>query len=141
MDELQALYNKIDFLIKNWNTLVNKFILEFEPQFIDIVHSQLRSGKDGDGNSLDTYVDPEYTKFKKAIGSSSAPIADLFVTGDFYQGMKMDESFDIFSTDYKNDSLHRKYGEAITEVQEGNMNALIQQQILPEFIEFILSKI
>ena len=137
MDELIKLHNAINQLINNWDSLIDKFIRDFEPYFIDIVQDQLSKGKGGNGGNLDTYASNEYARFKKSIGSISSPIADLKLTGDFYEGMTMDDNLEIFSTDWKDELLHRQFGDDITEVSTDNMNKLIKDQILPEFEAFI----
>lgn len=141
MDELIKLHNALTNLISNWDSLIDKFLLEFEPYFIDIVNEQLDKGKDGDGLNLEPLYSPFYSSFKKSIGSLSAPVPDLKVTGEWREGMTMNKDFEIFSTDFKDSSLRIRYGDNITEVQTENMNKLIKDQILPEFEAFIKIKL
>jgi len=137
MDELIRIHKALTNLLQNWDSLIKKFLLDFEPDFIDIVQEQLSKGKGGDGNNLDVYASDEYTEFKKGIGSISAPIADLKLSGDFYEGMVMNDDFTILSTDWKNDLLHQMFGDDITEVSDKNLARIIEEQILPEFEDFI----
>ena len=141
MDELIKLQKNLDNLLRNWDRLIKQFILDFEPDFIDLVQDQLRKGKGGDGGNLDSYISTEYARFKRAIGSISSPIADLRLTGSFYEGMIMNNDFVIFSTDSKDRMLHQMYGDDITEVSTPNLNKLIKDQILPEFEDFIKRKL
>lgn len=141
MDELIRLHKALTNLIQNWDSLIKQFILDFEPLFVDTVTDQLSKGKGGDGNNLESYASDEYAKFKKSIGSISSPIADLNLSGDFYSGMTMNDSFEIFSTDWKDSVLHQMFGEDITEISEANLSNIIKEQILPEFEAFIKTKL
>jgi len=137
MDELIKLSDNINHITTNWDNMVNEFILINEPLFIDTVHEQLTQGKGGDGSTLYAYQSPEYAEYKKAIGSISSPIADLKVTGDFYEGMKMKSDFSIASSDWKNDALVKKYGADIMEISDESMEKLIKSQLLPNFLAYI----
>ena len=137
MDELIKLHNNINNFVNNWDSLIHEFIMSFEPDFIDMVQDQLSKGQGGDGNNLESYSSDVYAKFKQSIGSLSSPIADLKLTGDFYEGMIMNDDFVIFSTDSKDKMLHQMFGDDITEVQDKNMAKFIKEQMLPEFEDFI----
>lgn len=141
MDELIRIQKAIQLLLNNWDSLVHKFILSNEPLFVDTVHSQLEKGEAGDGSKLDTYSTPDYSRFKKAIGSMSSPIADLKLTGDFYGGMIMNNNLEIFSTDWKNNLLKQMWGDDIMEVQDNNLDKIITEQILPDFEHYIRKQI
>lgn len=134
MDEIIKLHKRLTALLSKWDRFVDDFILDNEALFIDTVHDQLRHGKGGDGGRLDSYSTDEYSKFKKAIGSISSPIADLYVSGDFYEGMSMDNAFKINSSDWKNDVLKQMWGDDIMEVSDSNLNILIKEELLPNFI-------
>ena len=65
-------------------TVLDEVLKRFTPELLDLNTSQLEEGKASDNTNVGTYVDSEYAKFKKLIGSKSSPIVDLKVTGDFY---------------------------------------------------------
>ena len=139
MKDLIQLGNNIKYLNDNYSRIIDVFIKSFEPDFIDIVQDQLRRGYDGDGDRLAEYRSNSYAKFKKALGSISSPIADLYAEGDFYDGMTM-KGFDIISTDSKSAALQNKYGTAILDPDESTLDKFMIDQMIPEF-EALIEKI
>ena len=68
MDQLIKIHRNLSLLLNNWDANIKRFILDFEPLFVDTVQSQLSKGKGGDGGNLDPYASDEYAKFKKMYG-------------------------------------------------------------------------
>lgn len=92
-------------------------------------------GVDGTGN----LIQPEYTEETKSIkrrdGQRSSHVT-LRDTGSFYKGMYVsfhNNEVEIFSSDYKEDLLTEKYGDAIleltTEEQDWFMATIIDDEV------------
>lgn len=121
----------------NVMNVLDKVLERFKPELLDLNTSQLEKGEASDGTSVGTYVDSEYAKFKKAIGSKSSPQIDLKVTGDFYSGFRAEiksRVISIVSKDKKAGKLERRFGSEIYGLTEASLSKFIQM-ILPYFIE------
>jgi hypothetical protein len=137
MKELKQLAANIKYLNDNWNVIIDNFIRSFEPDFVDIVQSQLIKGEDGNAQKLDEYRSQTNATFKKSIGSVSSPYADLKLEGDFYDGMFMNKFYEIRSRDWKEAKLVDKYGDAILDPSENNLTEFLNNQMIPEFYALI----
>jgi len=141
MDAIQQISKDINQVASNFNKIVDDFIKSHESGFVDIVHSQLSKGQDGDGKTLSPeYQSPVYGAAKKALGAFSSTIPDLNLEGDFYEGMQFDSTNTfIESTDWKWDKLRTKYGNAITDLQQKNLDQYVNEQMIPEFEELLFN--
>lgn len=96
-------------------------IMENKTAVVAINKEQMRMGKDAKGFISPPYR-PSYLYFKKGLSTYFAGShPDLFVTGDFQNGMFMRQSgksVEIASTDNKESKLLEKYGEQIFEISE-----------------------
>lgn len=141
MDQLKQFSNNISQLNNNWASVIDEFFNKFESDFIDMIQDQLLHGEDGAGNKLQEYASGIYSSYKKTIGSISSPVADLKVTGDFYDGMYLNKFNEIDSTDWKTSKLIEKYGDSILDPQEDRLNNFVNEQIIPELMDFLETKL
>lgn len=89
-----------------------QIIRRHEPQLIDLNLSQLFSGEDAQGQSLQPYRSASYAIFKLSL--NPAGVTDLKLTGDFYRGVfAAADRFPIVlnSNDPKAGMLAEKYGD------------------------------
>ena len=117
--------------------VLDKVLERFKPELLDLNTSQLEKGEASDGSNVGMYVDSEYAKFKKSIGSISSPKVDLKVTGDFYEGFRAEikkKIISISSKDSKAGNLEKRYGSEIYGLTASNLSVYIDT-ILPYFID------
>jgi hypothetical protein len=139
------LHTNLNNVIDNLDSIVIDSAMENENSIVDLNTSQLELGLTSEGNSIEPeYFDPEYTKYKKAIGKK-APGAtpDLKLTGDFHSGFyakKTQDWIEIHSTDYKEKQLRAKYSDEIFGLTQNNLNEL-GQIILPDLIKNIKNEL
>lgn len=123
------------------------FMTKNETSVIDLVRSQLNRGEDGNGKKLHPYYGGSYTSGYVDEKHSMNPrpgygTPDLYLTGDFYEGMFMQEVKEdyakIWSSDEKTNKLvtdgwkvpwnpsttHPAYGLEIFELGEESLQQL-----------------
>lgn len=94
-------------------------LVEYDDNLVAINKGQLLDGKAKDGNKIrERYKSDSYAKWKnKRNPSAGLGIPDLRNKGDFFAGFKLKivdkSSFEIYSTDSKNDMLVKNYGKSI----------------------------
>jgi hypothetical protein len=93
--------------------LVRQSVIANEKRIVALNVSQMREGKNTEGQVLGVYASKSYAAFKKQIGGR-APfrVVDLRLTGAFQQGMILlveDKEYHLESTDDKAPELAGKY--------------------------------
>lgn len=136
--EYRDLSKRIGSVIRNFEKLIDRAVLDNEEEILDLNTAQLSVGKDSLDMFLDEYASEEYAEFKKAMGSE-APlgIPDLKFEGDFYRGFTLevqDDFYIIYSTDEKNDKLVFKYGTSIFGLTEKSI-ILNKPNLLESFLK------
>jgi hypothetical protein len=98
-------------------------------QIEDKIIEQLSRGERGDGSKMPYYSPVSVAKFNKPAG----PIK-LFDQGGFYRGVTVEvtrEGIIIYDTDDKSEMLEIRYGSEILELQEGSIDELNRDVIIP----------
>lgn len=137
MDLFELQYN-INDLVSNWDKYIDDFFKSIEPDLIDANTAQLDDGMNSLGFQLPPYANPEYARMK------GRAIPDLKLTGDFREAFFVKSIGDVLkidSTDDKRVKLIKKYGLDIFGLTEDNLNKLIEEQILPDFLMFLNRKL
>ncbi len=139
--------NKIEQQIKrieslDINSLLDECINETEKQLLDLVKSQLESGRKGTGEALKDYESQSYADFKKNIVGSIAPYftPDLKLTGDFYDGFFQQPALngiEVYSKDWKASKLEKKYGNSIFNLTKENLEYYSTKIIYPILMQKI----
>jgi len=103
----------------NFKELAKEAIMANEKDIVNLNRDQQRKGQKGDGDMPEYYL-ASYLNYKRSLDSYFAGNkTDLFLTGDFQRGMKMNkttEGVEITSLDKKTPDLLEKYGEQIFEL-------------------------
>lgn len=136
--DLFELQIKLNDLVQNWDKYLDDFIQAIEPDLIDVNTDQLDKSIDSKGKKFPAYANPDYAKLK------GRKFPDLKLTGDFRSDFFVDYFNDkiyIDSKDEKTEKLVGQYGEDLFGLTESNLNKLIKEQILPDFIYFIQKKL
>ena len=111
--------------LREWNEKIQKvnpvkafydYVNDNPTIFIDMLKEQMSEGKSGVGFITPGYKSTAYQKQKLSQNPSAGGHPDLYDTGDFYAGFKIETAYrttevDIkfYSTDEKNTALTRKY--------------------------------
>lgn len=137
--ELNDIWQKLDIY-----KVIGEIIVENKDLIVDLNKEQLLDGFNADGNRLQSYRNKYYARRKfKQNPKPGEGNPDLFLTGRFFEGFKLelsgDRSFDLFSIDSKYKELTAKYpgvfGLRITkkqELQDAGFTADIQKNLKKE---------
>lgn len=116
------LSKKLKFLKSNIIQFLETGIKNTEKQLIELQQDQMAVGENAEGNEIGTLRNLEYAKRKKQKGGiAKFGQVDLKNTGDFYDAiyLKISKKYiEISSSDWKTDSLEKKYGEIIFGLNE-----------------------
>ena len=122
-------------------------LIGWDEEIIELNKSQLLDdGEDSEGVKLKEYSDYYYANRKhKRNPSPGFGVPDLYDKGDFYDGFKMKlnnkKSYDIFSTDSKNNKLVKQYGKKIFGLNWVNRLEFIRDIFREALIERIKKKV
>lgn len=58
----------------------------------ELITSQMRDGKKGNGSNIVPKYTPRYADFKRKLGSDSVPYPDLLVTGSYHGSIGIDRN-------------------------------------------------
>jgi hypothetical protein len=109
------LNDKLQLFVSNLNDNLRLVVEANEKEIVDINRSQMRAGKNAEGQTIGVYSSKAYDRYKKAIGSKSpAMVPDLLLTGAFQEAMILeteDTSYFITSNDEKTGELVGKYND------------------------------
>lgn len=126
-----------DFILRVRNLDANKIIVEAaslnKEELADLNVLALEKGFLSTGERTPTYENPDYAKYKKAIGSKSSPFIDLKLTGDFHAGFYVKEKsgkIEFGSTDEKESDLQRQYGKDIFGVNTEDFESQIDYDLV-----------
>ncbi len=133
--------------LENWKAFYRNIekkkkdiIMKNEEVYLRLNRKQMRAGfKKNKGYSIYRHPDGDYAQFKKnkSTYKASFPKVDLYLTGDFQEGMQLQikgNKVVIDSRDEKNEMLQEEYSDAIfglnakhqKEIQDINGNSLLK---------------
>ncbi len=118
-----------------------------QTKIVKLNQEQLQQGLDARGNELFSSVTKRgtYSKATEIISGGRKKEGDhytLFDTGEFYQGLQLFASNDAVlfaSTDSKNKKLVYEFGIEIHGLNDDNLKAVIQSDVLP-FLQIYIRK-
>ena len=119
---------------KKWSSLdlrkvAMDTLMQNEDLYINAQKEQMRKGENKLGGNMNSYKWQEYAERKQ--GMNSLPpygVRDNYLTGAFYKGMGIEQvsatSFDIGSTDSKNDIIEQQSGGDIWGLNRTSSNSI-----------------
>lgn len=142
--DIQHLSNNLKTLTAAFEPITDKFHTDHAADYIDLNQEAMDMGEDAVGAKLPTYSNKAYEKWKTARGGKSGGHWNLDLYGGFRAGMKMNNRFEIFSTDSKADKLvdlTNSNDNDIFGVQPKRLDQYAKDQLIPEFNDLMLKKL
>ena len=142
--DIQKLNANLQSLTSTFDTVTDKFHTDHAADYIDLNQEAMDMGEDAVGAKLPTYSNKSYEEWKRARGGKSGAFWDLKLDGGFRAGMKMNNRFEIFSTDSKADKLvdlTNSNDNDIFGVQPKRLDQYAKDQLIPEFNDLMLEKL
>ena len=142
--DIQKLNANLQSLTSTFDTVTDKFHTDHAADYIDLNQEAMDMGEDAVGAKLPTYSNKSYEEWKRARGGKSGAFWDLKLDGGFRAGMKMNNRFEIFSTDSKADKLvdlTNSNDNDIFGVQPKRLDQYAKDQLIPEFNDLMLKKL
>ena len=128
--------DRMKALQRDAKKIASVVMMDTSEDFLNILRDQMLHGIDGNNQSYE-YAIPAYAAMKERMNPLANGAVDLKLTGDFQNELTLrvlsQNKYDVYSQDWKNSILIKRYGKDIMATNEENTQKYRREYFMPEF--------